>query len=191
LTIALTVPANPGSTRTAQVSIAGTLILVTQAGLVPSIAPNGIVPLDSTVSTIQPGSWISIFGSNLAAGTFFWNGDFPTRLGDASVTIDGKPAYLSFVSPSQINLQAPDDTATGPVQVAVTTLFGAATATVTLGAYAPSLITFDSAMRPRSFRRPMAADFITRGLMTSRARPAISRFKRVRQRSVKRSSCMA
>ena len=32
------------------------------------------------------------------AGTAVWNGDFPTSLGGTSVTINGRPAYLSFVS---------------------------------------------------------------------------------------------
>jgi uncharacterized protein (TIGR03437 family) len=52
---------------------------------------------------------VSIYGTNLASGTTIWNGDFPVSLGGTSVEIDGKPAYLEFVSPGQINLQAPDD----------------------------------------------------------------------------------
>jgi hypothetical protein len=38
-----------------------------------------VVPNDSTVSMIQPGEWISIYGSNLAAGSGIWNGDFSGR----------------------------------------------------------------------------------------------------------------
>ncbi len=34
-----------------------------------SITQGGIVPIYSSATTIQPGSWISIFGSNLAPGT--------------------------------------------------------------------------------------------------------------------------
>ena len=33
------------------------------------------------------------------------------------MTVDGKPAYVWFVSPTQINLQAPDDMSTGTVPV--------------------------------------------------------------------------
>ena len=73
-----------------------------------------------------------------------WNGNFPTSLGGTAVTINGKSAYLSFVSPAQINLQAPDDTATGPVPVVVTTAGGAATATVMLAQFAPSFLLLDS-----------------------------------------------
>jgi uncharacterized protein (TIGR03437 family) len=65
-------------------------------------------------------------------------------LGNTAVTIDSKPAYLWFVSPTQINLQVPDDTATGTVSVVVTTPAGSATSTVTLGQYAPSFSLFDS-----------------------------------------------
>jgi uncharacterized protein (TIGR03437 family) len=111
---------------------------------VPAISPGGVVPVYSPVSTIQPGSWISIYGSNLASGTAIWNNDFPTSLGGTSVTVDGKPAFLWYVSPTQITLQAPDDTATGTVTVAVTTALGTGTSTVTLAPYGPSFSLFDA-----------------------------------------------
>jgi uncharacterized protein (TIGR03437 family) len=107
-------------------------------GTLPLIAKGGVVPIYSSMTAIQPGSWVSIYGSDLASGTFVWNGDFPTSLGGTSVTIDNKPAYLWFVSPTQINLQVPDDTTTGLVSVAVTTASGTATSTVTLAPYGPS-----------------------------------------------------
>jgi uncharacterized protein (TIGR03437 family) len=109
----------------------------------PTINAGGVVPLYSSSTTIQPGSWVSIFGNNLAATPTTWNGDFPTSLGGTSVTIDGKPAYLWYVSPSQINLQAPDDAASGPVNVVVTTTGGTATSTVTLGQFGPSFNLLD------------------------------------------------
>lgn len=87
---------------------------------------------------IQPGSWVSIYGTNLANGTSIWNGDFPISVGGVSVTIDSKPAYLWLVSPTQINLQVPDDTTTGMVSVVVTTPSGTAASTVTLAQYGPS-----------------------------------------------------
>jgi uncharacterized protein (TIGR03437 family) len=52
--------------------------------------------------------------------------------------IDGKPGYLWLVSPGQINLQAPTDTATGLVNVTVTTPNGTVSSTVTLAAFGPS-----------------------------------------------------
>lgn len=111
---------------------------------VPSISPGGVVPLFSTTNIIQPGEFVSIYGNNLAGETAVWNGDFPTSLGGTSVEIDGKPAYLLFVSPGQINLQAPDDTATGTVSVVVTTAAGSGTSTVTLGRFGPSFILLDA-----------------------------------------------
>jgi len=110
----------------------------------PTIDPGGIAPVYSTVPAIQPGEWVSIFGANLASSTATWTGDFPASLGGASVTIDGRAAALSFVSPGQINLQAPDDTASGAVPVVVTTAGGVATATVTLAKFAPSFLLLDS-----------------------------------------------
>ncbi len=108
-------------------------------GTAPTITAGGVVPIYSTVPTIQPGSWVSIYGSDLASGTFVWNGDFPKSLGGTTVNIDNKPAYLWLASPTQINLQVPDDATTGLVSVAVTTGSGTATSTVTLSPYGPSL----------------------------------------------------
>ncbi len=110
----------------------------------PSIMPGGIVPVGSTAGTIQAGEWVSIYGNNLASGTASWTGNFPVSLAGTSVTIDGKPGYLSYVSPAQIDVQAPNDTATGSVAVAVTTEFGTATSNVTLAQVAPSFFLLDA-----------------------------------------------
>lgn len=108
----------------------------------PKINPAGVVPVDSTTPVVQPGSWISIYGSNLGpSNPVNWNGNFPTTLGGTSVTIDNKPAYLSYVSSTQVNVQVPDDTKvyqSVPVIVTVGTM--SATSSVTLNSVAPSLI---------------------------------------------------
>jgi uncharacterized protein (TIGR03437 family) len=109
----------------------------------PAILPNGIVPTGSASTTIQPGEWVSIYGTNLASGVASWTGNFPTSLGGTSVAIDGKAAYLAYVSPTQINLQAPNDPTTGSVSVVVTTAKGVATSTVTLAQFAPSFFLLD------------------------------------------------
>ena len=106
--------------------------------------PRGTVPVYSSSNTIQPGEWVSIYGSNLANGNATWSGNFPTLLGGTSVTINGKSAFLWYVSPGQINLQAPNDTAAGIVQVAVETAAGIATSTVTLAQFAPSFLLQDA-----------------------------------------------
>jgi len=145
--VTLNVAANSGGARTATVSTAGVSVQINQAPSAtpaPTISSGGIVPVDSTVGTIQPGEWVSIYGTNLASSTVVWNEDFPTSLGGTSVTIDGKATYLWLVSPGQINLQVPDDTATGTVPVAVTTGSGSTTASVTLAQFAPSFLLLDS-----------------------------------------------
>ncbi|MGO9256281.1 MAG: choice-of-anchor tandem repeat GloVer-containing protein [Bryobacteraceae bacterium] len=82
------------------------------------------------------GSWLEIKGANLAdpndprlsAATNpgqWTSGDFsganaPTLLDGIGVSIDGKPAYVWYLSPEQINVQAPEDSATGNVAITVT-----------------------------------------------------------------------
>jgi uncharacterized protein (TIGR03118 family) len=92
----------------------------------PAIANNGVVNSASFVAPIAPGASTAIFGSGLAATTRSWsaaelaNGKLPVQLDGVSVTIDGKPAYVYYVSPSQIDVIAAADSATGSVPVVVT-----------------------------------------------------------------------
>jgi uncharacterized protein (TIGR03437 family) len=117
--------------------LGGNRVRVLTPGTTPSITQGGVVPVYGSTSIVQPGSWVSVYGSNLASGTFTWNGDFPTSLAGTSVMIDNKPAYLWFVSPTQINLQVPDDPNTGMVSVVVTTPSGVAASSTTLSQFSP------------------------------------------------------
>jgi uncharacterized protein (TIGR03437 family) len=75
---------------------------------------------------IEAGSWVSIFGAHLASDARAWktsdfNGvNLPQGLDGTSVTIDGKSASVFYINPSQLDVQAPSDSATGPVSVVVT-----------------------------------------------------------------------
>ena len=91
----------------------------------PTVAPGGVVNGASFGSTIAPASWLSIIGNSLATSTRTWNAsDFqngvaPTQLDGTSITINGRPGFVGYISPSQVNVLAPDDTSGGPVQVMV------------------------------------------------------------------------
>lgn len=72
---------------------------------------------------ISSGSWATILGSNLAAVTDIaqtTGSSLPTTLDGVSVTIDGRPAFIYYVSPTQINAIVPDDPTNGGVSVQVT-----------------------------------------------------------------------
>jgi uncharacterized protein (TIGR03437 family) len=87
-------------------------------------------------SYFASGSWLEIKGSNLAdpadprltaaANPGQWtSADFngvnaPTMLDGISVSINGKAAYVWFLSTGQLNVQAPEDSATGNVAITVT-----------------------------------------------------------------------
>ena len=88
------------------------------------------------VTTLASGGLASIFGSGLAQpGTSrsaqpadYVNGALPTNLASTCVRIGGQNAFLSFVSPTQINFQVPS-LLPGPADVTVLANCGAATAT--------------------------------------------------------------
>ncbi|MCX6631958.1 MAG: IPT/TIG domain-containing protein, partial [Candidatus Solibacter sp.] len=104
----------------------------------------------SGAPAIASGSWVSIYGTGLSATTRPWQAsDFsgtnlPTTLENVSVQINGKRAAIAYVSPGQLNVQAPTETATGPVQVQVTNVSGTATGTATLQNYAPGFFTIQA-----------------------------------------------
>ena len=59
------------------------------------------------------------------------------------MTVNNKPAYLWFVSPTQINMQTPDDT-TGPANILVTTAMGSYSGVAMLVAFSPSFLLLDN-----------------------------------------------
>ena len=111
----------------------------------PAISDGGVADAFNFRAGTAPSTWTAIFGTNLSSTTRLWGGtDFvgnklPTKLDGVSVTINNKPAYVYFISPGQINVLAPDDTATGDVPVVVTTANGASSPiTVTKSNLLPS-----------------------------------------------------
>lgn len=91
----------------------------------PTFSPSGVLSAAAKVPGLTPGGLVAIYGQNLSQTTSDWSGlDFssgklPTKLGDVTVTVDDKPAAVYSVSPTKIEIQAPDDTARGPVRVVV------------------------------------------------------------------------
>jgi uncharacterized protein (TIGR03437 family) len=142
---ASSLPVTTGAFRTANAgNYDGFIAKINPSIPTPTVTAGGIVPVYSTVSTVQPGEWVSIYGSNLASAPATWTGNFPTSLGGTSVTFGGKSAYLWYVSPNQINLQVPDGLSNGSVPVALTTAGGGvAYSTVTVAAFAPSFSLLD------------------------------------------------
>ena len=78
----------------------------------------------------EPYPYVEIYGTNFSTVSRLWAGaDFsganaPTSLEGVSVRINGKLAYIYYVSPGQINVNVPEDTTTGPVTIRVTTSVG-------------------------------------------------------------------
>ena len=132
-------------------------VQVSPAKPAPLIALNGVVNAASNTRPIAPGSWVTIYGDNLspnAPGGLEWsnaiaNGKLPFVLGGVSVTINNIPAAVSFVNNGQINLQAPNDSSRGTVNVVVTNSNGvSAPGVVILQTVAPALFMSGSTAIP-------------------------------------------
>jgi len=104
------------------------------------------------LSALAPGSWMEIYGSNLAnvVSQVWGSADFkgnlaPNALGGTTVTIGGQPAFIDFVSPGQVNAQVPSNVGSGPQPVVVTTAGGISVAsTITVNVTEPGLLAPDA-----------------------------------------------
>jgi len=120
------------------------------AGAPPSIlSSQGILNGASFQEGIAADTWVTIRGSNLSSTTRTWQAsDFigtalPTSLDGVRVTIGGKPAYVYYVSPTQINVLTPDDATVGSVEVQVVTPGGTSgSVLVTKSSLAPALFAY-------------------------------------------------
>ena len=114
----------------------------------PSVSNGGVISNSGfgALPAIAPGSWIEIHGSNLSTDARLWNGaDFqgtnaPQKLDGTSVTIGGAPAYVEYISGSQLNAQVPSGVAAGQQPLVVQTAYGSSSSfTVNVSATAPGL----------------------------------------------------
>jgi uncharacterized protein (TIGR03437 family) len=122
-----------------------------------ALAPAAIVAGVTSASAfgpstaVAPGSWIEIYGSNLAVASRQWAAtDFdgikaPTSLDGTTVTIGGQAAYISYISPNQVNALIPQTVTPGDQALIVTTRNGAGKEfRVTVLASQPGLFAPDS-----------------------------------------------
>lgn len=120
-----------------------------------STAPNvtAVVNSASFQSGVSVGSWIAIFGTNLASTTRWWrseeivSGRLPTQLDGVSVAVNGSAAAIHYISPTQVNVQVPEVAPGAAAPVQVTTSQGASTVTVAIQPMAPALFTYDAENR--------------------------------------------
>ncbi len=171
-----------GNAVTGALVVTGTETYLTSLQLTPSTgggntpALTGVVSDASFAGPIASGSWVALFGSNMApAGdSRLWNpatdfngNKFPTALDGTSVMINNKPAAVEFISGGQVNIQPPDDTAAGPVPVVITTSGGSSTAfTATYAQFAPGL--FPGAAAPYIVAQHADNSYVT---PTTQAKP--------------------
>ncbi len=130
----------------------------------PAITAAGVVDVTSSTTPVAPGSYISIYGSNLVDpnALFNLNGDTATPLPDGALplTLDGTtvsfdvpsaglsvPGYMYFVSPGQIDLWVPrelQNQTSAQVKVTVDEGIFGNVVTVPLANYAPSFFQYGS-----------------------------------------------
>ncbi len=91
----------------------------------PQIAANGVANGADPKGAIASNTWITIMGPNLAETTRIWNpgdivnGVLPVEIDGVRVTINGNPAPIYYVSPTQLNVLTSTGLATGSTTVQV------------------------------------------------------------------------
>ena len=169
-------PTTPGYTTPVTVPV--TLVL---SAAVPSPAPVITAVVNgasfSANQSIAPNTYVTIVGTNLSTATNTWNnsivgGQLPTSLNGVTVTFSGLPGYISYVSPTQINVLAPPMSGTASVQVNNN---GATSSPLTVGAAPESPAFFElsgsQAIATRTDYSYAAKNGTIPGLTTTPAKP--------------------
>jgi uncharacterized protein (TIGR03437 family) len=176
-------PTTPGYTTSVTVPV--TLVL---SATVPANPPaisttNGILNAASNQpgSGIVPNSYVTIKGTNLASITDTWNssivgGQLPTSLDGVTVTFSGAPGYISYISPTQINVLVPQIDL-GSASVSVTnngSLGQGSSQTVGVSQYGPAFFVFGGSTQAIATRQDYsyaAKSGTIAGLTTTPAKP--------------------
>jgi uncharacterized protein (TIGR03437 family) len=121
-------------------------------------------------ASLQPGfsqnTWIAISGTGLAGSTRAWQAaDFkanklPTSLDGSTVSINGKPAFVQSISPTQVVALAPADASQGPVSVLVSSNGNAGdAASGSLAAFSPAFFVLNKDSAGNKYIAARRADF--------------------------------
>jgi uncharacterized protein (TIGR03437 family) len=116
----------------------------------------------------EPGGWLYVKGSNLADVQRIWSGtDFsdpntlPTNLNGVEVWVNGAPAPVYFISPGQVNAQAPSNIS-GSVTVQVFRLgLGSNILTVPVTQLQPSIYNYQ--VGGKSYAAALFSDYALMG----------------------------
>jgi len=135
---------------------AGTRQMMSRAFIITAGPPAPEISLVANAEgespAIAPNTWVEIKGSNLAPagdsriwqGSDFTNNQMPTQLDGVSATVNGKSAYIWYISPGQVNILTPPDAMSGPVNVVLTNNTTVSTAfSAQEQAISPSFFVFD------------------------------------------------
>jgi len=115
------------------------------AGISPSFAQMSVVNGASfdSAQPIAPGSFATVFGPDLCsqtmAGDWIAPGQLPTTLGGCSVTVNGAPAMMQYVSQGQINFIMPTGVGSGQATVMVNNGSQTMTGNVMAGSAGPGM----------------------------------------------------
>lgn len=142
---------NPDGTATS-------VFAFTESSTVPTPVITSVVTTYGNEASQSPqiaqNTWIEVHGTNLSQVTTSWSTlpasafatSLPTALGCVSATVDNIAAAVYYVSPTQINILAPLNSATGTVPVQVNTPYGeTAIKTVTELQSSPAFLVLDTA----------------------------------------------
>jgi uncharacterized protein (TIGR03118 family) len=91
----------------------------------PSFTPAGVINGASFLPPLAPNTWATVVGGGLAASSRSWastdlvGGSLPSVIDGVSVSVNGVPAEISFVGPSQVDFLIPATAAVGAAQIQV------------------------------------------------------------------------
>lgn len=99
-------------------------------GNAPSISSAASASDYGAFSAVAPGTWMEIYGSNLATDSRLWtdsdfiNAKAPIVLDGTGVFIAGQSAFVEYISDKQVNVQVPSNVSTGVQPVTLVTANG-------------------------------------------------------------------
>jgi uncharacterized protein (TIGR03437 family) len=147
---------NTGAARTGHINIGTLTFSVTQqAAAAPTPQIAALLHSASFLSAlgasgaVAPGEIITLFGTNLGPSSgvslqLTSNGTVATTLGGTQVLFDGKPAPLTYVSATQVNVVVPFEVAGNPTTTMTVTYTGTPAVTVVnVQAANPGIYTLD------------------------------------------------